>query len=192
MYMGEFRRDVQLVDLGGPLALLGTTAVAHTSRVPSAKTNGVVHDQYAEVTYSVASVAVAAGKMVVGGRLMRGPGSIIDGRTPYRLVGSFVSNAHLELIIGYGPVAPTAAAAGQALVGAVVVEASPSGDLQIDRLIALKTEYLVDGTTVLNPLFVGIAVVNPTVKAGAAYLRGTLSIQRLVGAPPLLVDRNIG
>ena len=103
-----------------------------------------------------------------------------------------MSNAHLELMIGYGPVAPTAAAAGQALVGAVVVEASPSGDLQIDRLIALKTEYLVDGTTVLNPLFVGIAVVNPTVKALAAYLRGTLSIQRLVGAPPLLVDRNIG
>ena len=192
MYMGEFRRDVQLVDLGGPLALLATTPNVPTSRVPRVKTNGVVYDQYAELTFSVAAVAAAAGKMYVGGRLMRGPGAVPDGRTPYRLVGSFVSNAHLELMIGYGPAAPTAAASGQQIIGAVVVEASPSGDLQIDRLIALKAEYLVDGTTVLNPLFIGIAVVNPTAKAASYYLRGTLSIQRLVGAPPLLVDRNIG
>ena len=192
MYFGEFRRDVQLVDLGNPVALLATSESDHTSRVPKTKTNGVVYDQYAELAFGLATVAIAAGKMRLGGRLMRGPGSIAEGRTVYRLMGSFVSNAQLELIIGYGPVAPTAAAAGQALVGAVALEAAPGGDLQIDRLIALKREYLTDGTTIYDPLFVGIAVVNPTVKAIAAYLRGQLSIQRLVGAPPLLVDRNIG
>lgn len=184
------RRDIQFADTISTVRL-PTTENDHDDLTPHVRTNGTVNPTYQIMNLQESGISISANKKRTAGVYLTGPDETKPDLVIYKLVGMFASNGHLEILTGAGPKAPGTDAAGQVAAGGITIDCSPAGQpLLIDRLLALQPW---PASIAGRPVLFALSVFNLTnTRNTGIWVRGTMSVQRLAGPPPAMLDRRYG
>lgn len=189
MYFGDAQRDIQLVKLGVTDAF--ATNDVSLAGVPDMRSDGLIHVDNAELRL-LESLQIAASESKSVGVYFPGPDGVGPDRTMYRVTGAVFSAHNLSFVMAIGPAAPSSAAAGESLALPLPLESSVGGLMILDEFVAVDPFGSISGTDYSGrPLAFGVIARNFTSAAVTALVEGHVSIQRLVGPTPRMIDRRI-
>ena len=189
MAVVQQRRDIQFVDQVDRNDFATSDANLDATFF-NARSRGSVHPTFCVVSVIKSGVSLAKQRRKATICYTTGPEAQGE-HVIYRLVGAFASNAMLELYTAIGPAAPAGDAAGQQVVEVMYLDCAPAGQpLIIDRLVAL--EPWSQSGTLGRAAGWGITIANGTNANMTAWCRGSMSVQRVVGPPPPMLDRRYG
>lgn len=195
MFLGNTRRDVEFVTMRQGLNAFSTSAANDEALTANMRSSGLVQDKVLILNFG-SDESVPSGKKKLSGGYLTGPDDIVeetDVRTLYRIVGEVVSRGHdLEFVCGVSASSVKASAAGDAVVYLRTLAGSIGGVLSLDMCLAMEAFGTISGTSlVARALAFGVAIVNSSGSARTSGVRGVISLQRLVGAPPAILDRRL-
>ena len=194
MYLANPRRDARFMDFDRANHGLGNAHAANNGDTGVvARLHLTVHEVEATLRMN-ATVTVTNNQAMATGIMLIGPDEVGPGHTLYRVLGhiSTSKSLHGELGVGIAPASP-AATGRQSIVRFTPVRGAEGG-LDLDELVAVPPFGTISSVSYAKRAVCFLVRVGNYTGAtvSGAVMHAQISVQRLVGAPPGIVDRRIG